>query len=107
MPLNLDEHDQAIVTELRAAILDALSKAHNRTVVAKRVSVLATAQRNKGRRAALARHPFKGICESSGMPLEREHAELDEMEPELGYAGRLRWVCQRANNSGTHSCGGC
>jgi hypothetical protein len=54
MLLNLDEHDQTLVTEIRAAILAVLSNAHNRTAVAKRISVLATAQRNRGRRAALA-----------------------------------------------------
>jgi hypothetical protein len=75
--------------------------------VAKRISVLAMRHRNKGRPAAMLRHPFKGICEVSGQPIERRHAELDEMEPELGYAGKLRWVCQVANNSGKHSCGGC
>ena len=107
MPLNLDEHDQTLVTEFRAAMMAALTRAHNRTAVAKRISVLATAQRNRGRRAALARFPFKGICEASGLPLAREHAELEQMEPELGYSGKLRWVCQRRNNSGTHSCGGC
>lgn len=106
-PLKLDEHDQALVTEFREALLGALSKAHNRTAVAKRISVLTTAQRNRGRRAALARHPFKGICEASGLSLAREQAELEQMEPELGYEGKLRWVCQRRNNSGTHSCGGC
>lgn len=107
MPLNLDEHDQSLVSDFRVAMLAALSKAHNRTAVAKRIHVLTTAQRNRGRRAAIARHPFKGFCEASGLRLEKEHAELEQMEPELGYDGKLRWVCQRRNNSGTHSCGGC
>ena len=39
--------------------------------------------------------------------ISNAHAHLDELEPEKGYAGRLRWVCQRANNSGKHSCGVC
>lgn len=107
MPLNLDEHDQGLVSEFRDRMMGLLSKAHNQIAVAKRMHVLATAQRNQGRRAALAHNPFKGICEASGLPLAREHAELEQMEPELGYAGKLRWVCQRRNNSGKHSCGGC
>ena len=86
---------------------DAISKAHLPGGVAKRVSVLATAHRNRRRNAAKRKYPFKGICEASGLPLDEKHAELDEMEPELGYAGKLRWVCSRANNSGAHSCGGC
>jgi hypothetical protein len=32
---------------------------------------------------------------------------LDELEPEKGYEGRVRWVCPKANNSGRHSCGKC
>jgi hypothetical protein len=107
MPLKLDPHDQALVATVRSAMMKAISTAHMPVAVAKRISVLATGQRNRGRDAARKRHPFKGICEASGMPLEEKHAELDEMEPELGYVGKLRWVCSRANNSGTHSCGPC
>jgi hypothetical protein len=107
MPLKLDEHDQALVATAREAMLKAISTAHAPVAVAKRISVLATAQRNRGRDAAKKRYPFRGICEASGMPLDEKHAELDEIEPELGYAGKLRWVCSRANNSGMHSCGGC
>ncbi len=107
MPLILDEYDQAIVLEVRAAMIGAITRAHNPVAVTKRLSVIATGLRNKGRNAARIRYPFKGICEASGMPLDARFAELDEMEPELGYAGKLRWVCQRANNSGKHSCGDC
>jgi hypothetical protein len=106
MPLKLDAHDQALVATVQAAMQEAISKAHMPVGVAKRISVLATAQRNRGRAAARKRYPFKGICEASGLPLDEKYAELDEIEPELGYAGKLRWVCSRANNSGTHSCGG-
>jgi hypothetical protein len=107
MPLKLDTHDQALVAILQAAMKDAISKAHMPAGVAKRISVLATALRNRGRNAARKGYPFKGTCEASGLPLDKKHAELDEMEPELGYEGKLRWVCSRANNSGTHSCGAC
>lgn len=107
MPLKLDMHDQAIVAAVREVMMKAISTAHMPIAVAKRISVLATAQRNRGRIAAKKRHPFKGICEASGMPLDEKHAELDEVDAELGYEGRLRWVCSRANNSGKHSCGGC
>jgi hypothetical protein len=105
--LKFDPHDQAIVAAVQAAMEKAISTAHVPVAVAKRISVLATVRRNRGRNAALKRYPFKGICEASGRPLEKQHAHLDELEPEWGYAGRLRWVCPRANNSGTHSCGAC
>ena len=107
MALKLDEHDRALVERVQSAMKEAILNAHLPVAVAKRISVLATAQRNRGRNAAIRRYPFKGICEASGLPLGKEHAELDEMEPELGYDGKLRWVCQRANNSGKHSCGRC
>lgn len=107
MRLKLDAHDQAIVATVQAAMRKAISTAHCRVAVARRISVLATSQRNRGRDAARKTHPFKGICEASGLPLDVRHAVLDEVEPELGYAGKLRWVCSRANNSGKHSCGAC
>ena len=55
----------------------------------------------------MKRHPFRGICEASGKPLDKVYAVLDECEPEKGYSGKVRWVCQKANNSGKHSCGFC
>jgi|SRR5580700_893803 hypothetical protein len=107
LKLKLDEHDQALVAAAQGEMLRAIGAAHNPIAVAKRINVLATGYRNKGRAAAMRRYPFKGICEASGEPLEGNHAVLDEMEPELGYSGKLRWVCPVANNSGKHSCGGC
>jgi hypothetical protein len=103
MTLKLDDHDCTIVSAVKAAMDKAFADAHAPTAVAKRISVLATARRNKGRNAAIRKYPFRGICEASGKPLDKEHAELDEIESELGYAGKLRWLCQRANNSGKHS----
>ncbi len=105
--LQLDEHDKTLVDAVRAVMDRALLTAHVPVAVAKRISVLAAARRNRGRIAARRNHPFSGICEASGEPLAYEHAHLDELEPEKGYAGRVRWVCQRANNSGKHSCGVC
>jgi len=107
LKLNLDPHDQTLVTEVQTEMSRAISAAHNPIVVAKRIAVLATRVRNKGRATAMRKYPFKGICEVSGQPLDKNHAELDELEPELGYAGKLRWVCQVANNSGKISCGAC
>jgi hypothetical protein len=101
--LTLDTHDQVLVAAVQAEMAKAIGAAHNPVAVAKRISVVATGYRNKGRNVAIRKYPFKGVCEVSGQPLERRHAELDEMEPELGYAGKLRWVCQVANNSGKHS----
>ena len=105
--LKLDRHDQTLVAAVQAEMSKAIGAAHNPVAVARRIGVLATANRNKGRDAAVRGYPFKAICEVSGAPLDRQHAVLDEMDPELGYAGRLRWVCQVANNSGKHSCGVC
>ena len=107
MVLILDEHDQAIVTAVFVAIRNAVLTAHNPVAPTKRIGALATGLRNIGQGAAIKRYPFKAICEASGMPLDQNPAQLDEMEPELGYSGKLRWVCQRANNSGKHTCGGC
>ena len=75
--------------------------------VAKRISAVAVRHRNRGRSAAIKRYPFKGICEASGLPLSDGDKVLDELEPEKGYAGKVRWVCPKANNSGKRSCGGC
>ena len=105
--LQLDEHDRALVSTVKAVLEAAIRSAHKPLAVIKSCHTITGGHRVKGRHAAMKRHPFSGICENSGRPLERIHAQLDEMEPELGYAGRVRWVCQRANNSGRHSCGGC
>jgi hypothetical protein len=107
LKVKLDTHDQALVAAAQDEMARAIGAAHNPEAVAKRINVLATGHRNKGRNAAIRSHPFKGICEVSGQVLERKHAVLDEIEPELGYAGKLRWVYPVANNSGQHSCGRC
>jgi hypothetical protein len=85
----------------------AILTAHGPVAVTKRIVALAVRERNRGRLAAIKKHPFNGVCEESGWPLAREFAVLDEVEPERGYAGELRWVCSRANNSGRRSCGFC
>src|SRR5437868_560122 len=90
--LQLDEHDQALVELVRIAMDSAILQAHMPSAVAKRITTLAVRHRNQGREAAKKRHPFKGVCEASGLPLDFAHAHLDELEPELGYAGRARWV---------------
>ena len=105
--LMLDPHDEALVGTLKDAISEAIAAAHKPVAVAKRIAVLAVRLRNRGRSEAKRRHPFKGICEASGRPLDPKLAVLDELEPELGYDGKLRWVCPKANNSGSYSCGSC
>jgi hypothetical protein len=105
--LKLSPHDQALVDAAVTAMRSAFENAHAPPAVAKRIAVLAVRQRNKGRAAAIRRHPFCGVCEQSGRPLQRQDAVLDEVEPERGYAGRVRWVCHKANNSGKRSCGAC
>jgi hypothetical protein len=100
----LDLHDESLVNAAIAAIKIAVESAHRPAAVARRISVLATGYRNRGRDAARRRYPFKDMCEASGQPLAFEDADLDERETELGYAGELRWVCKKANNSGKRSC---
>lgn len=70
--LQLSDHDRAIVEVVRSAMTEALKQAHAPAAVAKRIAALAARSRNKGRAAAIRRHPFQGICEASGKPLARE-----------------------------------
>ncbi len=105
--LKLDAHDTALVTLVKATLDAAIASAHAPSAVAKRLHSLAARHRMKGRAAAMKRHPFNNVCEASGAPLDKKYAQLDELDPEKGYAGRLRWVCSVANNSGRHSCGVC
>jgi hypothetical protein len=103
----LDQHDESLVNAALAAMRIAFDGAHRSAAVARRISVVATGYRNRGRAAARRRYPFKDRCEASGLPLALQDADLDERETELGYLGELRWVCKKANNSGKRSCGGC
>lgn len=105
--IKLDAHDEVLVKVAVAAMKEAFGEAHAPAAVAKRIAVVAVRQRNRGRAAAIRRHPFKDVCEASGRPIHRHDAVLDELEPEKGYLGRVRWVCHKANNSGKRSCGGC
>lgn len=105
--LKLNSHDEALVNAAIEAIKAAKSQAHTPVAVIKKIGAFVMRQRNRGRDAAIRKHPFTGICEASGAPLDRKHAHLDEIEPELGYSGPVRWVCPKANNSGRFSCGNC
>ena len=105
--LKLDSHDEALAEAVKRSFKNAISKAHSPIAVIKRISAFTVRHRNQGRLAAMKRHSFTGICEASGASLDRKHAHLDELEPEIGYSGQVRWVCPRANNSGTFSCGVC
>jgi hypothetical protein len=107
VPIQLDDHDAALVAVVRTAIRTAVAEANMPSAVAKRITTEAVRQRNHGRSAAIKRHPFRGICEASGLPLSDSDKVLDELEPEKGYVGEVRWVCPKANNSGKRSCGGC
>ena len=103
----LDDHDEALAELARAVIELAVNRAHRPSGVAKRIAMKATALRNRGRKAAIRRTPFPGVCEVSGLSLARAHADLDELDPVLGYFGPVRWVCKKANNSGKSTCGQC
>ena len=107
MPIHLDNHDQNLVEKSKATIKEAYESSHAPAAVAKSIASYTMRLRNKGRLKAIKNHPFKGICEASGKLLADEDKCLDEIEPEKGYSGRVRWVCPKANNSGKKSCGGC
>ena len=107
MPLDLGDHDQELAENARRAIREAVRQARAPVAVAKRIVAEAMKHRNRGRSTAINRHRFKGICEASGAPLKKVDAVLDELEPERGYAGAVRWVCLKANGSGRRSCGVC
>lgn len=53
------------------------------------------------------RDPFTDVCEASGRSMLRDDAVPDEIEPEKGSLGPVRWACHQANNSGKRNCGGC
>lgn len=107
MRIELNKHDREIVDNIKGVIKEAYETANFPPAVVKSIISNAMKYRNKGRKVAISKHPFKWICEASGEPLKREDAHLDELEPEKGYYGRVRWVCPKANNSGTKSCGKC
>jgi hypothetical protein len=107
MPIQLDSHDAELVDHVCAAMRAAIAQANMPSAVAKRIAAVAVRHRNRGRAAAIKRHPFHGICEASGLPLSDVDKVLDELEPEKGYAGNVRWVCPKSNNSGKRSCGAC
>jgi hypothetical protein len=104
--LKLSKSDEKIANKVIAEIHKAYERAHRPVVVVKRIASVATRYRNIGRLAAIRRHPFRGVCESSGRRLARKDARLDELTP-AGHFGKVRWVCDKANNSGRRSCGKC
>ena len=105
--LKLDINNELLITEAKAAIEQAIASAPVPVAVTKRISAFAVRHRNRGRDAAIRHHQFEGMCEASSKPLHRRNTHLDELELGLGYAGKVRWVCPRVNNSGTFSFGGC
>jgi hypothetical protein len=105
MKLKLSRHDETLVQHVRGVIRRAVKNADMPSAVAKRITSEAVSQRNKGRFAAIRSHPFRGVCEKTGKPLDSRDKVLDEMEPEKGYEGKVRWVCPKCNNSGNRSCG--
>jgi hypothetical protein len=107
MAIKLNSHDAALTAIVCETIRTAIAQANMPSAVAKRIAAVAVRHRNRGRAAAIKRYPFRGICEASGLPLSDTDKVLDELEPEMGYEGKVRWVCPKANNSGKRSCGGC
>mgnify|MGYP001439620210 CR=1 FL=1 len=107
MEIQVDSHDAALIEGVRASIRAAIAAAHKPAAVAKKIGNIATNVGMKGRDTAIKGHPFQGFCEASGLPLDDCHKELDELDPELGYFGRVRWVCRKAHTGYGHSCGAC
>ncbi len=92
--IRLSQHDQELFERAVAAIRQAIVEAEMPPAVAKKIAAESMRHRNRGRSRARRRHEFQGICEASGLPLDKADAVLDELEPEKGYAGRVRWVCR-------------
>jgi hypothetical protein len=107
MTIKLNDNDSKLVRKARSIIKEAYESAYKPAAVARSIASYAVKFRNRGRPEAIKRHPFEGICEASGKPLDDRDKVLDELEPEKGYRGEVRWVCPKANNSGRRSCGGC
>lgn len=105
MKLKLSQRDEDLVQQVRRVIRRAIKNAEMPSAVAKRIKSEAVRQSNKGRVGAIRAHPFRGVCENTGKPLDPKDKVLDEVEPEKGYKGKVRWVCPKCNNSGTRSCG--
>jgi len=105
MKLKISKHDETICRIVREVIRVAVRNAKMPSAVAKRITTVAVRHRNQGRKAAINSHPFNGICEETGKKLNPIDKVLDELEPEKGYKGKVRWVCPKCNNSGKHSCG--
>ena len=103
--IKLDEHDAALFAAVIAEFRKAISSAHSRSAVAKRVVAVTVRERNRGRAAAIRRHPFKGICEASGLSLDVRDKALDELE--AGWRAARSDPGHKGNNSGLRSCGGC
>ncbi len=107
MSILLNRHDRALANRVENEIKKAYEEADKPSAIARRISVVATRYRNRGRAEAVRRHPFRGICEASGGKLDIKDKHLDELEPEKGYRGKVQWVCPRANNGGMRSCDKC
>ena len=105
MKLKLSKHDEDLVQLVRGVIRTAVKNAEVPSAVAKRITSEAVKHRNKDRAAAMRSHPSSGVCEATGKPLDFRDKVLDELEPEKGYEGMVRWVCPKCNNSGNRSCG--
>lgn len=105
MKLKLSKHDEDLVQLVRGVIRTAIKNAEMPSAVAKRITSEAVRHRNKGRSAAIRSHPFTGVCEATVKPLDSKDKVLDELEPGKGYAGKVRWVCPKCNNSGNRSWG--
>lgn len=103
----ISKHDAALVASVKAALDAAIVNSEHPIAIAKRVHSPATRHRMKGRASAIKRHPFARMCEASGRPLDWSHAQLDGLDPEIGFTWRVRWVCPKATNNGHNSWGGC
>ncbi len=103
----LTVRDEALFAVVRATIESSMKAAEQRPALARKVAAYGTRWRNKGRVKAIKDNPFTKKCAKSGLPITREQASLDEMDPTKGYEGPVQWVCKKANCDGKFSCGSC
>jgi hypothetical protein len=102
MALALDDHDQP--GAVSAAVVDVAAPTRPRRW---------PSESPRSRRATAAVLPRFGSTHSlefakrADTRCSARMRVLDEIEPEKGYFGLVRWVCHKANNSGKCTCGGC
>ena len=97
--------DEALVEVLKATLRTGFANAEEPAWVVRTIRDHLEKQRCRGRTAAIRSHPFSGICECSGQPMDPKDRILDDREAEKGFSGKVRWGCPKCLGKGLRSCG--